>query len=225
MLPVLAAAGAISTLVALMAPTAASADTGTATATPAATATPSNYPTGPGPESTEGGAPAPSDTSADMSEPVPSPTSTAHVEHPQGMYCEPGWYNAYQSGFGMGQYPIGIMQEDHNGTGTPLPVDFSETSTATISVSFTGTFEGSVGGFIAGVKSTLGINVTGSASVTIGHTIHPTVHPYHTLYGRYGVFRDKITGHSTYMYSNCGENTHTWIAYAPYSVGWDIWEK
>jgi hypothetical protein len=204
----------------------------TATATPTDSSAPTDdpstaaYPTAPGPQPTETDlSPAPTDPTVVLGGATPSDAQPDSGESPDHPYCDAGWDVRPVTYYGGYQYAIGLEQIDKNNTASGYNVDFEETASGTVGVSVSGSIESSINGLIAEAKATFGITISAQASVTVGNVVHPWVMPYHTLYGTFGVLRDKIVGTSTWVNSNCTtSDAHGWTAYGPYGTGWDVWE-
>ena len=208
-------------------PTVTPSDTSTPSDSASPTDTTTDYPTAEAPQPTETDlTPAPTDGSVDMSDPMPSDAETADGTSPDHPACDAGWVNRYTDESYGWHFPVGIEQTDRNRTSSAFPADFSETTNATVGISFSGTFEGKADAFIVGVKTTFGITVHSDVSVTVGNTVHPIVKANSTLYGVFGVWRERITGSSEWLSPNCTvSGVHSWVGYGPISTGWDVWEN
>jgi hypothetical protein len=163
----------------------------------------------------------------DPTDPAAEPTEDPGMNHPGGNYCD--WYGGYyEVTANNGRYMrgVGASQSNYNSTSHTMTSTFTATASATVGVSLSASTEVSINALIAKQKATLGITLSSSLTATLSNSVTATASPHKTINATYGVWRQKITGRTWRVYSNCTVTAkRTVVSYSPWKVGWYVWES
>ena len=120
---------------------------------------------------------------------------------------------------------VGASQSDWNNSSRTATVTFTAQASATVGVSVSGSINSSINGLIVDAKADFGISVSTSVTAGLSNSISTDVPAHDTMNATYGVWRRRMTGTSYWQYSNCTVKSNAFTFYAPYQVGWYLWES
>ncbi|MFF9819693.1 hypothetical protein [Streptomyces sp. NPDC014006] len=179
--------------------------------------------TAPPPAPTESGLVDVTDPNA---EPTPTATQDPGMNHPGSQYCEE-YGGKYRPTSKNGKYmrAVGPTQHNYNNTSRDMPMTFTATASGTVGVTLSASGETSVSAMVAAQKVTYGMSLSTSLTATLSNSVNPTAPPHTTISASYGVWREKITGVTYRLYSNCQQSPYrTIVSYTPWYVGWYVWQ-
>lgn len=118
-------------------------------------------------------------------------------------------------------------ETDFNNNANSASFTWNESSSQTVSASFSASFSVDEGIIFASVKETYGITVSASKTTTYGSSATVSNVPRgHSATGKYGVFRVATDGHYIHTDRNCNVTDLGNVrAYSPYYIGWVTYES
>lgn len=118
---------------------------------------------------------------------------------------------------------VGPEYVDYNGTANNATATFTSTYSRTVTFGASGEISVDANVILAGVKASLGVNVSYSLTAGTGNNFAITVPPKMYGHGRYGVFRVVTDGSYIITRSNCIQGRYAVRAYSPRKVGWNAY--
>jgi hypothetical protein len=168
---------------------------------------------------------APTDSTGVNADPgAPSDDASVDANNPDRLGCDESGWVKLSSLQGKYIYGVGASQSDWNNSSRTATVTFLAQASATIGVSLSASINTSINGLIVEAKADFGVTLSTSVTAGISNSISTTVPAHDTMNATYGVWRRRFNGTTYWQYSNCALSSHAFTAYAPYQVGWYLWE-
>ncbi|WP_189780756.1 hypothetical protein [Streptomyces capitiformicae] len=148
-------------------------------------------------------------------------------EQPAGDYCGPpvGVYKPVAKK-GKKIKGIGPAQGNFNSGTHPAKSRFIAEAGGEVGIAVSGELKVSASAMVGEIEKKFGVELSFKMNAKIGNWIEVKTPPGKTTHAQYGVWRMKNTGTSYIIYSNCKTSPKKTItSYAPWHVGWHIWES
>ncbi len=124
---------------------------------------------------------------------------------------------------GQTHFRLGPGYQNYNGTSSTATVTLTATVGGTVSWSASTSLavKGSV--LVVEAEGTLGLNLSTSLTASVTNSIRVTARAKTTVYGDYGVWRQKVYGNYGILYPSCNSQSAWVTSYLPARVGWNVW--